>query len=270
MQLPWTQKKIKPRRSEMRLGRSYEQVAAQEEVLVRPAGRPRFRIGQRGFSLILAVVLVSLIAGLFISDAFYVYEAVVHGNSLVSSEEIYQGSEVEGYSIFFVDPEQVETAICSLADIMEAKVHVSLPNQMIVEVREREAQVIWQTGQERYGVDDDGTILPLRGEEPSISISDLDALPRQPGEKIDLEILVGVERYSSLLPEVRRFDYSQQYGLSFVNENGWRICLGDADNAGVKVLVMKALVQKLSSQGTTTEFIDLRFQGNPYYRLAGG
>jgi hypothetical protein len=33
---------------------------------------------------------------------------------------------------------------------------------------------------------------------------------------------------------------------------------------------MTALVQRLASQGATVEFIDLRFQESPYYRLAGG
>ncbi len=263
-------KKKKLRRSEMRLGRSYEQIVAQEELPVRPVGRPRVRIGPRGFSLFLAVALVSLIAHLFISDAFYVYEAVVRGNSLVSAEEIYQGSEMEGYSIFFIQPPQVEKAIRSLPDIREAKVKAGLPNHMIVEVRERQARIIWIAGQDRYGVDEEGTILPLRGEEPSIFIRDFDATPRQPGEHIDLEIVAAAERYNTLLPEVTEFDYSEQYGLSMVNEHGWRIYLGNAERATVKVAIVKALGQRLASQGMMIEFIDLRFQGSPYYRLAGG
>lgn len=242
----------------------------QEELPVRPVSRPRVRIGPRGFSLFLAIILVALISYLFISDAFYVYEAVVQGNSLVSAEEIYQGSEVEGYSIFFIHPQQVESAIRSLPDVREAKVQVRLPNQMIMEVRERQARVIWQTGGERYGVDEQGTILPLRGEEPPISIRDLDTTSRQPGEHVDLEIIAAAERYSTLLPEVREFDYSHRHGLSIVNEHGWRIYLGDAESAVAKVTILKALVQRLASQGMMIDFIDLRFQESPYYRLAGG
>jgi cell division septal protein FtsQ len=254
----------------MRLGRTYEQAIAQKELPVRPVIRSRVRIGPRGFSLFLAIALASLIAYLFMSDDFYVYEAIVQGNSLVSAEEIYQSSGVQGYSTFFIESHQVEKAICSLPDVREAKVEVSLPNQMIVEVRERQAQVIWQTGQERYGVDEEGTVLPLRGEEPSISIRDLDTTPRQLGERIDLETIKAAERYKSLLPEVREFGYSQGYGLSLVNEHGWRIYLGNAEGAEIKVAIMKALVQRLASQDRTVEFIDVRFQESPYYRLAGG
>ncbi len=269
--LPWRKKKKKKRRrSQMRLGKSYEQVVAQEELPVRPVSRPRITIGPRVLSLFLAIALVCLIAYLFISDAFYVYEAVVRGSSLVSAEEIYQGSEVKGYSIFFIDPQQVEEAIGNLPDIRQAKVQVRLPDQMIVEVRERQAQVIWETGQERYGVDEEGSVLPLRGEEPPILIRDLDATPRQPGEHIDLEILTAAQIYNNLLPEVRDFDYSGRHGLSLVNEHGWRIYLGSGESAAAKIALMKTLVQRLVAQGTIIEFIDLRFQGSPYYHVAGG
>jgi cell division septal protein FtsQ len=254
----------------MRLGRTYEQAIAQKELPVRPAIQSRVRIGPRGLSLFLAIALASLIAYLFVSDDFYVYEAIVQGNRLVSTEEIYESSEVQGYSIFFIEPHQVEQAICSLPDVREAKVDVSLPNQMIVEVRERQARVIWLTGQELYGVDEEGTILPLRGETPSISIRDLDTIPRQPGELIDLTVIEAAERYKALLPETGEFGYSQQHGLSLVNEHGWRIYLGNDEGAEIKVAIMNTLVQSLVSQGRMVEFIDLRFQGSPYYRLAGG
>lgn len=265
---PWGKKKKRPRRSEMRLGRSYEQVVAQDRSTVRPVSRPRVRIGPRGFSLSLAIALVCLLGFLFIPDVFYVYESVVRGNSLVSAEEIYQASEVDGYSIFFINPRQVEEAIRILPDVREAHVQVGLPNQMVVQVRERQAEIIWQTGQESYGVDEEGTILPLRGEKPSILIRDLDATACQPGEHIDLETVRAAKGYNALLPEVREFEYSQRYGLSLVNEHGWRIHLGNGDSAGVKVAIMNALVERLASQGMMIEFIDLRFYQTPYYRLA--
>ena len=270
--LPWAQKRKKRRRrSEMRLGKSYEQAVAQERLPVRSASRSRARIGPRVAGLILAIILVSLLAYFFTSDAFYVYEATVHGSNLVSADEVFQRTNVEGFSIFFIDSQQVEEAIRTIPDIREATVQVRLPNQIIVQVGERQARVMWQTGEQRYGVDDEGTILPLRAEtEPSIPlIRDLDSRPRQAGEQVDLEIISAVERYQTLLPSVKEFSYSQQYGLSVENEHGWRVYLGNGEGAEVKVAIMEALVQRLESQGASVEFIDLRFQEGPHYRLAG-
>lgn len=264
-------KKSRRRRSEMRLGKTYEQVTAQQELPVLRAHRPRTRLGSKGASLLLAIALVSLVAYLFVSDSFYVYDTEASGNSLVSPAEIYRASGVEGYSVFFIDPQQVENAVSSLPDVREARVRVSLPNHLSVEVHERRARVIWQTGQESYGVDEEGTILPARDEtEATILIRDLDSTPRHPGEQVALEIMAAIEKYAALFPHVTEFDYSQQYGLSLENELGWRIYLGNAEGAEVKVTIMETLVQRLASQGAVVEFIDLRFPESPHYRLAGG
>ena len=263
--------KRRRRRSEMRLGKTYEQVTAREELPVLPVGRPKVRLGSKGASLLLAITLVSLVAYLFVSDSFYVYEAEISGNRLVSTEEICLSSGVEGYSVFFIDPQQVAKAVSSLPDVRDARVRVSLPNHLSVEVHERRARVTWQTGDERYGVDDEGTILPLRDEtETVIVIRDLDSAPRQPGEQVGLEIMAAIQKYGVLLPHITEFDYSQQYGLSLENEFGWRIYLGNAEDAEAKVTIMETLAQRLASQGEQVEYIDVRFPESPLYRLAGG
>lgn len=267
----WKRTKKRRRRSEMRLGKTYEQVTTPEEPSVRSVRARRIRPGPRGGSLLLALVLVSLLAYVFISDSFYVYGVELSGNSLVSAEEIFQGSGVDGYSIFFIEPQEVEHALSSLPDVRQAEVSIRLPNRMYVKVRERTARVIWQTGEERYGVDDEGIILPLRGETESvILIRDLDSTPRQPGERVDLEIVAAAEKYASLLPQVRTFDYSGEYGLSLQNEFGWRIYLGKSEGAETKVAVMKELAERLANRGSAVEYIDLRFQDSPLYRLVEG
>lgn len=269
--LAWMGEKRNRRRSEMRLrGKTYEQVAAQEELSLRPASRLRVRIGPRAFSLLAAITMVLAIGMLFISDSFYVHETVVHGNSLTSPNEIYQHCGVQGYSIFFINPRQVEKAILSLPDVRETHVQLGLPHHMIVELRERQPVVIWETGQERHGVDEEGTILPLRGDEPSILIRDLDATPSQPDEQSIAEIVTSAQRYSALIPEVTTFTYSREYGLSLVDEHGWRVHLGDDESADAKVAIMKVLVEKLVDQQVIIDFIDLRFPENPYYHLAEG
>ena len=255
----------------MRLGRNYELEVAREKLPMQPAGRTRVTMGPKLASLLLALVLLSLLTYFFVSDSFYVYEATVLGSTLVSAEEIMRQTNMEGFSIFFMDPQELEEAISRVPDIREAEVQLSLPNRMMVNVRERQALVVWHTGQERYGVDDEGTVVSLPTEgEPSVLIRDLDSTPRQPGEHIDLDIIAAAERYQALLPGFTEFGYSQQYGLSLENEQGWRIHLGGSEGAEVKVAIMRALVERLESQGAAVEFIDLRFPDSPHYRLAEG
>ncbi len=257
------------RRSQIRLGRDYELTAARERLPVRPASRSRVTISPRVASLLLALVLLSILAYFFVSDAFYVYEATILGSSLVSSDEVFEHAKIEGFSIFFINPLVVQEAVSALPDIREAEVQLRLPNQMVIRVRERQARVVWQTGQERHGVDDEGTIVSLPGgTEPSIVIRDLDSTPRKPGERVELEIIAAAEAYQALVPALTEFGYSQEYGLSIESEHGWRIHLGGREGAETKLAVMRALVEKLENQGAAVEFIDLRFPDSPHYRLA--
>lgn len=257
------------RRSQIRLGRNYEQAVAREKLPVRPASRSRLTLGPRLTGLLLALVLLSVLAYFFVSDAFYVYEATVLGSSLVSSDEVFERTNIEGFSIFFINPLVVQEAVSALPDVREAEVQLSLPNRMMITVRERQARVVWETGQERYGVDDEGTIVSLPGgSEPSILIRDLDSTPRKLGERVELDIIAAAEAYHALVPTLTEFGYSQEYGLSIENEYDWRIHLGGGEGAETKLALMRALVERLESQGTAVEFIDLRFPDSPHYRLA--
>jgi cell division septal protein FtsQ len=258
------------RRSEVRLGRAYEQTIMHEELPVGVASRPRTRLGPKASSLLLAIALALLIAYGFASDGFYVYEALVLDNSVVSADEIYLSSGVDGYSIF-IEPRQVEEAVRALPDIRDVEVQLGLPCQVTIEVQERQARVMWQSGEDHYGLDDEGRVLSLPpGVEPPILIRDVDGTPRRLGERVDPNIVAAAEAYTALLPGLREFDYSQEYGLSIVDQHGWPVRLGDGEAANAKVAVMKALANALESQNLTVEFIDLRFPASPYYRATGG
>jgi cell division septal protein FtsQ len=100
-----------------------------------------------GFLLLLALGWLNY--QLFATEAFYVYEARVVDNQLVPAEEIYQNSGLEGMSIFWINPSQVEAAIASLPNIKEARVHCGLPNRVTIKVVERQPQVVWQQGEKR-------------------------------------------------------------------------------------------------------------------------
>jgi cell division septal protein FtsQ len=269
--------KRRPRRSEMRLGRSYEQTVARQSVRVRSTDRTRSSagrhstvgIGPRVGSLLLALASLAALAYLFLSDSYYVFEVTLHGNSLVTTEEVFQRSEVEGYSIFFIDPVAIEERIRAIPDVREATVQVSLPNVMVIDVQERQARAVWQTGDDRYGVDDEGTAVSLReGAEPSIVIRDLDSTPLELGARVNLEALTAAETFQSLLPSVTDFDYSREHGISYLDHHGWRVYLGSEQGAELKVAVLDALVNQLESQAAAVELIDVRFPESPLYELA--
>jgi cell division septal protein FtsQ len=238
---------------------------------VRNKSRAHAAVASRLAGLIVAVILAAGLAVAFASDSCYVYEISVQGNSLVAPEEIFDRTQLEGYSVFFIDPRVAEDRIEALPDVLGATVTLSLPNHMAVLVQERQARVVWQSGENRYGVDDEGQVISLRDQpEPGIVIADVDSAAIQLGDSVDLQTVEAVERYVDLLPGVSVFEHSAQKGIGYKDERGWQVHLGDGEDAALKVAIVQALAGQLSSQGVTVEVIDVRFPESPLYRLAEG
>jgi cell division septal protein FtsQ len=257
----------RPRRSRSRLGRDYEATVPEIKLSLRPlVGFWQDRGGKAlGFLLLLALGCLTYL--LFATEAFYVYEAWVVGNQLVPAEEIYQNSGLEEMSIFWITPAQVEATVVSLPNIKEARVQCGLPNRVTIKVVERQPQVIWQQGEKRYWIDEEGIVLPARGEMTEATvIVDLDERPVQPGDRVDPRVIAGAQKLRSLLPELTAVQYAFHTGISFQSEQGWPIYLGQGEDIEQKVAIMKALLQEITAKGIHPQFIDLRFKGSPYYK----
>jgi cell division septal protein FtsQ len=268
--LPWAKKpQRKPRRYQMRLESRYDQAVVRSRPHVRSRSRARSPLRPRLVSFLLAWGLLATLAYLFLSDTYYVYDVTVSGNTLLSAEEVFQQTAMQGYSIFFIDPKVAEQRVTMLPDVRQAKVTVSLPSHMVIEVREREARVVWQSGEVRYGVDDEGLTVSLPEDTlPAIVVTDLDATSLQLGDRVDLTAVAAAETYHNLLSQVSQFQYSRERGLSYQNEQGWRVYLGDGEGAGLKVAIVNALVERLANKAQAVEYIDVRFPDSPLYKLA--
>jgi cell division septal protein FtsQ len=259
--------KRRPRRSRSRLGRDYEATAPEITLSLRPVVSFWQDQGGKVLGLLLLLALSWLAYLLFVTEAFYVYEAKVVGNQLVPAEEIYQNSGLEEMSIFWINPAQVEATVASLPNVKEAKVHCGLPNRVTIEIVERQPRVIWQQGEKRYWVDEEGTVLLARGELPDATvIVDLDEQPIQPGDRVDPLVIAGAQKLHSLLPELSTVQYASPMGINFQSEQGWPIYLGQGEDMEQKVATMKALLQEIAAKGIQPQFVDLRFKGSPYYK----
>lgn len=258
-------RKTKKKRSKSKQNHAYEIARPSAKLAPSPlVGLWQVR-GGTVLSLFLLAALGLLISRFFTTHSFYVYEAEVQGNQFVDTNEIYAASGLHELSIFWIKPEQVEAAISSLPGIREVRVTCRLPNQVRIEVVERRMQIIWQRGEARYGVDDQGTILPLEGElEGMLLIQDLTTGPLGVGYQVDPEVVRSALELRQLLPETVAFQYSEDRGLSFYH-GGFPIYFGAGDMAE-KVTILNALLQTLASEGIQPEYVDLRFKDSPCYK----
>lgn len=249
--------KVHPRRW------GYEAVAARP----RMAGTRRLAWGKLASTPLLAALLL-LLTNLFLADGYYVFVPQVQGNLVTSREAIIAMSGIQGYNIFFVDPQEVAARVVLLPDIARAKVWFALPNRVIIEVEERKPHLLWRVGEEVYPVDAAGVVLSPQEVEVGITIRQLEDQTLKPGERVDPNILSAAEAFHGLAPELVQFDYSPQYGLSIVNASGTQVILGMEDRAAEKLALLQAVEEHLRGKGIIARMIDLRFDP-PYFMPIG-
>jgi cell division septal protein FtsQ len=224
------------------------------------------------WSRVLAAMQLLVCAGLlvwfFVDLRFYIFEARVEGPALVDDKILYQASNLNGYSVFYIDRAEVADCIrAQVPGIEQVYVECRLPSDLSIRVEQGDVRFTWHAAGAAYLVDGDGLVLQTGdgAHGALVSIHDLDERPLQPGERVTMQALTTVERLHSLLPEIRAFEYSQEKGVSLYDARGWRIFFGDDRALAEKVASMRALLQKIASRGETVKLIDLRFVGSPYY-----
>ena len=213
------------------------------------------------------LAFLGLIMGqFFTTDTFYVYEAEVRGSHFVDPEEIYHVSGLHELSMFWINPEKVKDAILSsLPGIKEVKVTCRLPDRVIIDVVERQMEVVWEWGGNHYGVDEHGAILHLeRGWEGMLLIQDLSPVSPEVRGHIDPEVISSALELAKLLPETVALQYSDDRGLTFYHE-GYPIYLGSGD-VTEKMKIVDALLHGLAFDGIQPEYVDLRFLESPCYK----
>jgi cell division septal protein FtsQ len=252
----------------LRLGRGRASASSERERV----SKKRERATRIGWSHLLAGILVlgcvGLLVWFFVDLRFYIFETSMEGNVLVDNNALYQASDLNGYSIFYIDRAEVADRIRGqVPGIEQVYVECRLPNELSIRIEQGDVRFIWHTAGTAYLVDGAGRVLQADDGAHGglLSILDLDDRPLRPGEHVATQALTTVERLHSLLPEIRAFEYSEEMGVSLHDARGWRICFGDDRALAEKVASMRALLLKIASRGETAKLIDLRFVGSPYY-----
>lgn len=258
------------RRSQTRLGHRYDVIVPEQLVPGRLVAHPnRIQWGKVPSALLLVAALALCLA-FWIGDDFYVSGAQITGTRLVSAEEIFTVTGLKDKNIFLVRTEDVRARLHkTFPSIRSVDVRCRLPNQVTIRVVERESKLIWHTRDAAFLVDGEGKVLQWAGGFEStndLHIYDLDTLPVRPGDIVNASAVRTAIALHALMPEVSRFDYTAERGVSIMTAQGWRAYFGDDEALVSKVNNLKAMLNTMVAQGVQAEYIDLRFVGSPYYR----
>ncbi|PWH18969.1 MAG: hypothetical protein DDG58_05700 [Ardenticatenia bacterium] len=263
--------KLQPRskrRSQRRLGATRQSAGASYyDVGAIPVHRVATFDSGRLSKLLAGVLLVALIGVfyiLFASPMFYVSQLEVYGNTITSSSEVHQAADLEGVSIFWVDPETVRARIEALPYVKRAEVQVRLPAQVSITIEERIPHLVWQSVHDDkvWWIDTEGIALVPRGIlEGALVVKDENAQPlvQEAGQRLSPSILASIRALHALLPDLREMTYQTSWGIGFRTGEGWPVYLGDEDQMEFKLAILRELRRRMIEQGATPRYIDVRF-----------
>lgn len=258
------------RRSQTRLGHHYDVIVPEQLVPGRlVVHRSRIQWGKVPSALLLVAALALLFA-FWIGDDFYVSSVRITGTRLVSAEEIFTAAGLKDKNIFLVRTGDIQERLYkAFPSIQSVSVRCQLPGQVIIQVVEREPKLIWHTRDAAFLVDGEGKVLQWASGLESgndLHVYDLDNVPLRPGDMVDASPVRTVIALHDLMPEVRRFDYTAERGISIMTAQGWRAYFGNDEALETKVNNLKSMLDTMVAQGVQAEYIDLRFVSSPYYR----
>jgi len=261
------------RRSELRLGvqpinYEYEATAARPRLKIAPVLKFWQTRGTKLTGLAVLLLLGWLFYILFSESRFFVLGAEINGNVAVSTQEIYEISGIDSQSIFWVNPVKVVEQITSIPNIKSVTVSVALPGEVVINVVERRPELLWQSGDTIWWVDQEGVIVPPKDETDigMLRIVDDDLQQLEPGYQIDPAIVEGAQTLHLLVPEVSVMRYSRSQGLAVSTPEGWPVYLGDGSEIKAKLVVLTALLADLKDRNITPVMIDVRDPLRPFYK----
>lgn len=209
---------------------------------------------------LLAVVIGSVLTVLVTDPRFAVRDVVVQGVVTVSGPSLAETTGVLGRSVFGVDARQVARRIAGLPAVRHVDVYTETPDRLVIRVTERQAAIVWDTGQAVFILDRDGTVL-ARADRTAPDLPKVRVLAAGPiavGERVDpltvraaLAVLdrlpaeAGVSRAAVVIDPV--------IGV-IVQTESWNAIVGTDEQLGEKLAVLKIL---LAQSPTWTE-VDLR------------
>lgn len=261
-----TRKQGRPRRRyDVALG---AERGAEIQVRVIPSGF----LGVRAISMSLIVFAILSLLQFMRAERFKVILPEVEGAQMLNTAQVRSLASVEGQSIFFLDPVQIESRLEEAAEVNNSKVSFRWPNVVSIELEERTPIAAWNDGGRIWWLSDDGIAYIQHGERNDlIQISSeagtLNLSSDELAPAIDPTVLEGVSELQAQLPAVNSWNYDDDHGLGFVDAQGRQVYLGNGSMAFQKAKAYLAIADKLDSEQIQATVISVTDHNAPYYSV---
>jgi hypothetical protein len=233
---------------------------------------PTIYVGPRLLTITLLACMILTLGHVLSSNDFYVEQAKVIGNKLLSSAQARSMAQVDGNLIFIIDPQQVVDQLMQHPEVLSAEVDISWPNQVEIQVVEREPVVAWDDADRAWWISADGVafiqhgiwpdLVKVKAEEPVLNVFEDPLVP-----VIKPDVLSAAVTLRANLPEIEILNYDSVYGLGIEDGEGRKIYFGVDGDMTVKVRMYQQIAEQLSARNLHRVSIFLMDQNHPFYRV---
>ncbi|MDX9850241.1 MAG: FtsQ-type POTRA domain-containing protein [Anaerolineaceae bacterium] len=256
-------------------------------------------IGWRFLSFFLGIFCLVGIYLLFNSAEFQVNQIQTSGLSRLTVADLDAVMKINGESIIWMDAHQVQKDLMiAFPELKDITITVELPNQVKISAFERQPVLVWQTEKQAYWMDQEGVLIPPRGEvadlltiyasaAPPLVVAPQEqelfvSTPTQEdtpitqlsiaqlqgwGETVDPVMIDAAYQLLAFLPPNSQILYNQTHGLGWKAEQGWDVYVGlTLSDIHYKLNAYQALIEKFSKEGKNPSMVSIEFATRPYYR----
>jgi hypothetical protein len=228
------------------------------------------RTGARIPALLLLSIAAWGLFTIFSAPDFQVIQAEISGIQHLSPSRVRTIAGVNAQSIFKVDPDEVEMLLESLPEVEEANVEVHWPNQVIIEIEERQPVMSWNDAGQTWILSADGLAFYLRGALPGlVHVQSLNSVLRI-GEPLDpvieKEKIKAAYDLNLLLGNDGPILYDARHGFGFQDERGWMAYFGFSGDMAAKFEIYEVIAEKLAHTGYPATLVSVEDIEGPFYR----
>jgi hypothetical protein len=239
----------------------------------------RPHLGRRMLSFVVVALLATALYFAFNSPQLRVAQAQVSGNRMLTPQDINTSLNIAGKPVFLLIPSELEKRLrLSYPELLSAKVEISLPNTVSVQIAERQPVIRWQQGDGYTWVAEDGIAFRPHGDDTGlISVVALSAPPVEglvspdeltPAPFISPDLVQTVKGLAAHVPPGVPILYDAKSGFGWNDPRGWRAYFGmTARDVELKMRVYESLVTSLIQRGIQPALINVTYPAAPYYRL---
>jgi len=229
-------------------------------------------------SKVLSLVLLLSVAGalywVHTDERWFVYREDVQFNGVayLSTDELYEASALEGWNIFWLQPQSVREHLLTLPYVANVTLQLTLAHPVTINVQAVAPTALWVTEQGTLWLLADGTALPAPDAEPPAVLRIIDnaqaarAIDTTDTLRIEPTVLQSALALQQQVPALDKLRFNQDYGLNFHLRagNAW-VYWGDGYRMAQKFANLAAVQTLIETGQAQPELIDIRFD-RPYIR----